>query len=207
MVPASAGSAGIALAGKQHSSPIRRGAIARGERGKHRPVSSKPALGTARYRGVADSRPGHETDSIVSSMPVEADVYQQRYLLDPGMFAEAIWPLQSAGPLLFVPRAAIMDKPRPSVERASNGEIQTVDVTPGRTMGGLVQVVGDLRAGDLGGTGFAGIGRRDAHPASPQGARRRRIGPPLRILVVSTSAGRRGIAAASTPIAANGATA
>jgi membrane fusion protein, multidrug efflux system len=82
-------------------------------------------------------------------MPVEADVYQKQYLLDPGMFVEAFWLVQSATSSLFVPSSAIGGGTNPFVDRVSNGQVQRISVARGRAIGQLVQVFGRLAAGDL----------------------------------------------------------
>lgn len=102
-----------------------------------------------RYFSGTISRISHALDPATRTMPVEADVYQRQYLLDPGMFVEAFWPVQSAAPALFVPGAAVEGGQNSYVERVSNDEIERVAVTPGRTMGGLLEVMGNLEAGDL----------------------------------------------------------
>lgn len=102
-----------------------------------------------RYFTGTISRISHALDPATRTMPVEADVYQKQYLLDPGMFVEALWPVQSAAPSLFVPSSAIDGGPNPFVERVSNSQVQRVFVTRGKAMGALVQVFGQLRAGDL----------------------------------------------------------
>jgi membrane fusion protein (multidrug efflux system) len=95
------------------------------------------------------SRISHALDPATRTMPVEADVYQKQYLLDPGMFVEALWPVESATQSLFVPGSAIVGGPNPFVERVSNGYVQRITVTPGKAMGELVQIAGALRANDM----------------------------------------------------------
>ncbi len=102
-----------------------------------------------RYFAGTISRVSHALDRATRTMPVEADVYQKQYLLDPGMFVEALWPVESATPSLFVPGSAIGGGANPFVERVSNGQVQRVSVTRGKTMGDLVQIFGQLFAGDL----------------------------------------------------------
>jgi len=102
-----------------------------------------------RYFGGTISRISHALDHGTRTMPVEADVYQKQHLLDPGMFVEALWPVQSAATALFVPDAAVGGGQNPYVERVRNDEVERVAVTLGRTIGGLVEVIGNLEAGDL----------------------------------------------------------
>ena len=101
-----------------------------------------------RYFSGTISRISHALNPATRTMPVEADVYQKQYLLDPGMFVEALWPVQSAATSLFVPSSAISGGASPFVDRVSNGQVQRISVARGRAMGNLVQVFGDLKAGD-----------------------------------------------------------
>lgn len=103
----------------------------------------------ARYFSGTISRISHAIDPATRTMPVEADVYQKQYLLDPGMFVEALWPVQSATISLFVPPSAIGGGTSPFVERVSNGQVQRISVTRGKAMGNLVQVFGQVNAGDF----------------------------------------------------------
>jgi membrane fusion protein, multidrug efflux system len=102
-----------------------------------------------RYFSGTISRISHAVDPATRTMPVEADVYQKQYLLDPGMFVEALWPVQSATSSLFVPSSAIGGGTNPFVDRVSNGQVQRISVARGRAIGQFVQVFGRLAAGDL----------------------------------------------------------
>jgi membrane fusion protein (multidrug efflux system) len=102
-----------------------------------------------RYFTGAIARISHSLDPATRTMPVEADVYQNQYLLDPGMFVEASWPVRSAATSLFVPASAIASGPHPFVERVRDGEVQRIPVTSGKSVGNLIAVFGDLTAGDL----------------------------------------------------------
>jgi len=102
-----------------------------------------------RYFSGTISRISHDVDPATRTMPVEADVYQTQYLLDPGMFVEALWPVQSTTSSLFVPSSVIGGGTSPFVERVSNGQVQRISVTRGKAMGELVQVFGPLRADDM----------------------------------------------------------
>jgi membrane fusion protein (multidrug efflux system) len=102
-----------------------------------------------RYFAGTISRISHALDPATRTMPVEADVYQKQHLLDPGMFVEALWPVETTTPSLFVPGSAIGGGPNPFVESVSNGRVQRVSVTRGKVMGDLVRVFGQLAAGDL----------------------------------------------------------
>lgn len=97
----------------------------------------------------AIARVSHALDPATRTMPVEADVYQKQYLLDPGMFVEASWPVRSAAASLFVPTFAVAGGTQPFVERVANGQIQRISVTVGKSVGNLIEVSGKLTAGDL----------------------------------------------------------
>ncbi len=102
-----------------------------------------------RYFSGTISRISHAVNPATRTMPVEADVYQKQYLLDPGMFVEALWPVQSGTSSLFVPASAIIENAgRTSVDVVKQGVIRQTPVTTGRTTGTLIQVFGDLRAGN-----------------------------------------------------------
>ncbi len=95
------------------------------------------------------SRVSHALDPATRTMPVEADVYQKHYLLDPGMFVEVLWPVQSPTPVLLVPKAAIGDDAGSFVQRVNRGIVEKVPVEPGKAMGQMVEVTGDLEPQDL----------------------------------------------------------
>lgn len=102
-----------------------------------------------RYFTGSIARISHALDPATRTMPVEADVYQKELLLDPGMFVETFWPVRSATASLFVPASTIAGHTRPFVERVANGHVQKVWVTIGQSEGKLVEVYGELKAGDL----------------------------------------------------------
>jgi hypothetical protein len=65
------------------------------------------------------------------------------------MFVEVLWPVREGTPSLFVPSSAIVQTAtRTFVDLVEQGRIKQIAVQPGRTMGDLLQVFGDLRAGD-----------------------------------------------------------
>jgi len=102
-----------------------------------------------RYFTAIVSRISHSLDPATRTMPVEADYYQQRLLLDPGMFVEVLWPVRESTPSLFVPSSAIVQTAtRTFVDRVEQGRIKQIAVQLVRTMGELLQVFGDLHAGD-----------------------------------------------------------
>src|SRR5579885_1327500 len=95
------------------------------------------------------SRVSHAVDVRTRTMAVEADVDNRQHRLDPGMFAEVLWPVRRAAVSLFVPASAIVETAQATfVERVRGGKIQRVSVQRGAAMGDLVEVFGPLTAGD-----------------------------------------------------------
>lgn len=83
------------------------------------------------------------------TMAVELDVPNGDGRLAPGMFAEIQWPARRGAPSLFVPRTAVAaTTERSFVVRVRDGVAEWVDVRRGATMDGMVEVFGDLKAGD-----------------------------------------------------------
>jgi RND family efflux transporter MFP subunit len=102
-----------------------------------------------RYFTGTISRVSHWVDVKTRTMAVEADVYQDAPLLDPGMFAEVTWPLHGEALALFVPASAVVETAEATfVERVRQGKVERVAVRRGSTMGNLVEVFGSLNAGD-----------------------------------------------------------
>ena len=120
------------------------GAIADGTKVKFQ-VSAWPG----RYFTGTISRISHWVDAKTRTMAVEADVYQSAPILDPGMFAEVVWPLRGEAPSLFVPDSAVVETAESTfVERVRQGKVERVPVHRGSTLGDLVEVFGSLNAGD-----------------------------------------------------------
>ena len=88
-------------------------------------------------------------DIKTRTMPVELDVRDPRGELNPGMFCEVEWPVRRPYPTLFVPASAVTsDLERTFVIRVRHARTEWVDVKTGATSGKLVEVFGDLKAGD-----------------------------------------------------------
>src|SRR5688572_14553907 len=101
-----------------------------------------------KFSGVI-ARPAHTVDMKMRSMLVELDVTNPQRLLAPGMFAEVQWPVARAARSLFVPRTAVVrTSERQFVVRVRNGVAEWVDVRRGELNGDVIEVFGDLRAGD-----------------------------------------------------------
>lgn len=91
----------------------------------------------------------HSLDSKTRTMPVELDFVNRDGALAPGMYPTAKWPVRSARPTLWVPRTSVVTtSERTFVIREHDGKAEWVDVKRGALDGDLVEVQGNLRAGD-----------------------------------------------------------
>jgi hypothetical protein len=82
-------------------------------------------------------------------MAVELDVRNNDERLTPGSFATVQWPVQRSYPTMFVPVTAVAtDLQRTFVVRISSGKVDWVDVKTGISSGNLIEVFGDVHAGD-----------------------------------------------------------
>jgi RND family efflux transporter MFP subunit len=89
-------------------------------------------------------------DLKTRTMAVELDVANPSRKLAPGMFAQVAWAIRRPDPSLFVPTTAVATTTeRTFVVRVRGGAIEWVDVKRGATVQALVEVFGDLHAGDL----------------------------------------------------------
>jgi membrane fusion protein, multidrug efflux system len=96
------------------------------------------------------SRVSHWVDPKTRTMAVEADIDNRAHSLDPGMFAEVLWPVTRADPTLFVPASAVVDTTEAIlVERVKAGRVERVPIHRGKAMDQLQEVFGPLEAGDL----------------------------------------------------------
>ena len=88
-------------------------------------------------------------DPATRTMAVEMDVPNATGRLAPGMFAEVRWPVRRTGMSLFVPRSAVASTTeRTFVVRVRDGVAEWVDVKRGATMNDLLEVFGNLAAGE-----------------------------------------------------------
>jgi RND family efflux transporter MFP subunit len=107
-----------------------------------------PAYPGQTFRGVVARIPRF-LDPKTRTMPVELDVANPGLRLSPGMYPEVQWPVHQQGSSLMVPASAIVTTTaRRFVIRVANGRAEWVDVRRGRTSGDLVEVHGNIRAGD-----------------------------------------------------------
>jgi RND family efflux transporter MFP subunit len=96
------------------------------------------------------ARIAHEIDPKTRTMAVELDYDNTgaKPLL-PGAYAEVLWPVHRDAPSLFVPPSAIATTTeRTFVDRVRDGKIEQVTVGRGVQMGDVVEVFGELTAGD-----------------------------------------------------------
>jgi membrane fusion protein, multidrug efflux system len=113
------------------------------------PVSfTVPAYPGADFHGTI-ARLAHAVDVRTRTMAIEVDVDNTDNRLSPGTFCQVRWPVRRPAPSLFVPaRSVASTTDRTFVIRVRGGRTEWIDVKTGLTSGGLVEVFGDLRAGD-----------------------------------------------------------
>lgn len=108
-----------------------------------------PAHPERPYSGTV-ARIARALDQRTRTMAVELDVFNQDGSLAPGMYPTVKWPVRRTRPSLFVPKTGVVTTTeRTFVVRSQNGRAQWVDVRKGIVEGNLVEVFGDLKAGDL----------------------------------------------------------
>jgi RND family efflux transporter MFP subunit len=95
------------------------------------------------------ARIAQAVDVSTRTMAVELDVANGDGRLAPGTFCQVRWPVRRSAPSLLVPSASVATTTdRTFVIRIRNGKTEWVDVKIGLTSGRLVEIFGDLRAGD-----------------------------------------------------------
>ena len=108
-----------------------------------------PAYPARTYTGTV-ARIAHALDAKTRTMPVELDVFNRDGSLAPGMYPTVSWPVRRARPALFVPRTSVVTTTeRTFVIRNSDGRAEWVDVKKGAAEGDLIEVIGNLRPGDM----------------------------------------------------------
>lgn len=121
------------------------GGIVRGARVEFR-VPAYPERG---YSGSV-ARIAHALDQKTRTMAVELDVFNRDGSLSPGMYPSVKWPVHRSRPSLLVPKTSVVTTTeRTFVVRSQHGRAEWVDVTKGGADGDLVEVSGNLQAGDL----------------------------------------------------------
>ena len=96
------------------------------------------------------ARSAGSLDPKTRSMAIEGDVDNAAGLLAPGMFPDVSWTIASATAALLVPASAVVTTTeRTFVIRVTGGKAEWVSVKKGATAGDQVEVIGDLKPGDL----------------------------------------------------------
>jgi RND family efflux transporter MFP subunit len=114
------------------------------------------------------ARIARAVDVSTRTMAVELDVDNADGRLAPGAFCQVRWPVRRTGSSLFVPTASVASTTdRTFVVRIRGGKAEWVDVTTGLTAGPLLEVFGDLAAGDE----VAGRGTDELRPGTEVRAR------------------------------------
>jgi membrane fusion protein, multidrug efflux system len=107
-----------------------------------------PAFLGEQFHGTI-ARPAYALDEETRTMPVELNVKNNDYRLEPGMFATVYWPVSRPTKTLFVPETAVAtDLKGTFVNIVDNDTAKRVSVRKGQPMGGLVEIVGNIKEGD-----------------------------------------------------------
>jgi RND family efflux transporter MFP subunit len=107
-----------------------------------------PAYPGQTFSGTV-ARIAQAVDTRTRTMAVELDVINRDGRLAPGTFCQVKWPVRRPGSSLFVPSGSVAaTTDRTFVVRIRNGKTEWVDVKTGLGSGPLVEVFGDLKAGD-----------------------------------------------------------
>jgi RND family efflux transporter MFP subunit len=108
-----------------------------------------PAWPERTYSGVI-ARISRALDQKTRTMAVELDVMNRDGSLAPGMYPTVKWPVRRSRPSLFVPKTSVVTTTeRTFVIRDRDGRAEWVDVMKGIMEGDLVEVFGNLKAGDM----------------------------------------------------------
>lgn len=102
-----------------------------------------------RFKGAV-VRFAHAVDVRTRTMPVELDVENADRVLSAGMYAMVAWHVRRPTPSFFVPDSAVVQATdRTFVVRVRDGKADPVVVQRGLANAGLVEVFGELHAGDV----------------------------------------------------------
>jgi membrane fusion protein (multidrug efflux system) len=108
-----------------------------------------PAFPERAFSGVV-ARSSHTLDPKTRTLTVEMDVANGDGSLAPGMYPTVSWPVRQSRPALLVPASSVVTTTeRTFVIRNQNGHAEWVDVKKGAASGDLVEVTGQLKAGDM----------------------------------------------------------
>jgi membrane fusion protein, multidrug efflux system len=95
------------------------------------------------------ARIAQSVDVKTRTMAIEIDVRNADGRLTPGTFCQVSWPVRRPAPSLMVPSGSVANTTgRTFVIRVRNGKAEWIDVKTGLATGSLVEVFGDLQAGD-----------------------------------------------------------
>ncbi len=107
-----------------------------------------PAFPNETFSGTV-ARIAHSIEAKTRTMPVELDVNNSRGRLASGMFPEVLWPVRRSDATLFVPNSCVARTTEATfVVRVREGKAEWVNVQTGEVDGKLVEIFGDVRAGD-----------------------------------------------------------
>jgi len=110
---------------------------------------SVPAQPDRTYSGTV-ARIAQALDSKTRTMPVELDVLNPDGSLAPGMYPTVKWPVRRSRPALLVRRTSVVTTTEHTfVVVSRNGRAQWVDVRKGPADGDLIEVLGDLKPGEM----------------------------------------------------------
>jgi RND family efflux transporter MFP subunit len=108
-----------------------------------------PAYPERTYSGTV-ARISHALDQKTRTMAVELDVFNRDGSLSPGMYPSVKWPIRRLRPSLLVPKTSVVTTTeRTFVIRNQNGHAEWVNVAKSISDGDLIEVSGDLKAGDM----------------------------------------------------------
>jgi RND family efflux transporter MFP subunit len=107
-----------------------------------------PAWPERSYTGKV-ARLSRVLDPKSRTMAIELDVMNPDGSLAPGMYPTVKWPVRRTRPSLFVPKTSVVTTTeRTFVIRDRSGQAEWVDVKKGVVEGDLVEVIGNLKAGE-----------------------------------------------------------
>lgn len=96
------------------------------------------------------ARISHALNPKTRTMPVELDVFNRDGSLSPGMYPLVKWPSRQPRTSLMVPKTSVVTTTeRTFVVRNQNGHAEWVNVVKGASDGELIEVSGNLQAGDM----------------------------------------------------------
>jgi RND family efflux transporter MFP subunit len=108
-----------------------------------------PAHPERTYTGTV-ARLSRALDQKTRTMAVELDVSNREGSLAPGMYPTVKWPVRRSRPALYVPRTAVVTTTeRIFVVRSRDGRAEWVDIRKGAVEGDLMEVMGEIKPGDM----------------------------------------------------------